>query len=420
MTLILKKFFEDTSVLVIDENDLPWAQDVTQLQQDVIDLNNNKADKLQNNLVATTDPTATNDSSEWYEPLSVWINNSTNEIFKCLSNSVWAAVWVKTTLTLDELWTMALESDAPTDWNIYWRKDWFWEQIIWWWLSWWDSITSTSWTWITTTIWNSASTWTIGQSITAWNTQTNAVTLLNLDTWTSALQTLTALNVIYKSWKSHSWLYTWWIRLNSFSAGTNAISTQVEWMVIWQNFNNSTAAHQTVWIVIYNEANTNVTSAYHNTWISILNYSTKLSIWNWEYTWSWLSLNQIWQWWTVLHIQWSANINSSTNWLVNYTLSNSQSWATVMQKIDTGTSAQGHKAHQILLRNNSTSARWIEVNTSSTWTWIPIELITTWTDRTALKLSTWFTSASAPVWASTYINVDIWWVAYRILAQAVA
>ena len=49
-----------------------------------------------------------------------------------------------------------------------------------------------------------------------------------------------------------------------------------------------------------------------------------------------------------------------------------------------------------------------------------IYLSTPWTWKTALKFDTWFTSASAPVWASTYINVDIWWVVYRILAQAVA
>lgn len=36
------------------------------------------------------------------------------------------------------------------------------------------------------------------------------------------------------------------------------------------------------------------------------------------------------------------NINASTNGLVNYTLSNTQSGASVMQKIDLGTSARAH------------------------------------------------------------------------------
>lgn len=79
-------------------------------QTDLKNILDNKSDKLQNNLTATTNPTVTDDDTEWYSVLSVWINTSTNEIFKCLDNTTWAAVWIKTSLTIDELWSMALES----------------------------------------------------------------------------------------------------------------------------------------------------------------------------------------------------------------------------------------------------------------------------------------------------------------------
>lgn len=50
------------------------------------------------------------------------------------------------------------------------------------------------------------------------------------------------------------------------------------------------------------------------------------------------------------------NVNCSTNGLVNYTLSNTQSGATVMQKIDLGTSAQGHTGLLVQVYNASTTA----------------------------------------------------------------
>lgn len=62
------------------------------------------------------------------------------------------------------------------------------------------------------------------------------------------------------------------------------------------------------------------------------------------------------------------NVNSSTNGLVNYTLSNTQSGASVMQKIDLGTSAQGHTGLLVNMVNASTSARGITINPSTTGT----------------------------------------------------
>jgi hypothetical protein len=74
-------------------------------------------------------------------------------------------------------------------------------------------------------------------------------------------------------------------------------------------------------------------------------------------------------------VKWADNVNSSTNGLVNYTLSNTQSGATVMQKIDTGTSAQGHTGLLINAQWASTSQKWVKVDvwTTWTWTWISIE-----------------------------------------------
>lgn len=286
----------------------------------------------------------------------------------------------------------------------------------WWgWLSWWASITWTSWTWLTTTIDNSASAWTIGQSIVISNTQTNTLTAQEINTWTSAIN---------HSWTRYTVLQTGsvdtsgWIVINSFWSATQAVWL-VQWIILWWSFNTNSSFNSRL-IRLLNEQNA---WSGQNTWIWWNNLSTELNTTTTSTTfgdWAILKLLQSWAWGTTVALLGRDNINSSTNGLVNYTLSNTQSWATVMQKINLGTSSQGHKAHQILLYNASTSARWIEINTSSTWTWIPIELITTWTDRTALKLSTWFTSTTAPTWASTYINVDIWWTMYRILAQAVS
>ena len=68
---------------------------------------------VQNNFVATTDPTANNDSADTaasgteYNVGSVWINTTSDEAFRCVDASVGAAVWVPTTVTAEDLGTMA-------------------------------------------------------------------------------------------------------------------------------------------------------------------------------------------------------------------------------------------------------------------------------------------------------------------------
>jgi hypothetical protein len=63
---------------------------------------------VKNNLSATSDPTVNNDTSEGYAAFSRWVNTSNNEYFLCLDATNGAAVWFKSSLTLDELGTAAL------------------------------------------------------------------------------------------------------------------------------------------------------------------------------------------------------------------------------------------------------------------------------------------------------------------------
>lgn len=80
------------------------VSDVVGLQDDL----DSKADALQNNLSAISDPSVTDDSGAGYSVNSVWINQISNESFRCHDNSLGAAVWAKTTLTTDELATVAI------------------------------------------------------------------------------------------------------------------------------------------------------------------------------------------------------------------------------------------------------------------------------------------------------------------------
>ena len=79
---------------------------------------------IKNKLDATTDPGATNDSSEGYSATSRWVNTASGEIFLCLSATAGAAVWGQATLTLDELGSGALadvgtaDSELPTNLDV--------------------------------------------------------------------------------------------------------------------------------------------------------------------------------------------------------------------------------------------------------------------------------------------------------------
>lgn len=67
---------------------------------------------LQNNYSATTAPTVNADSSAGYSVGSVWINIAADESWRCTDNTDGAAVWIKTTLTADELATVATSGSS--------------------------------------------------------------------------------------------------------------------------------------------------------------------------------------------------------------------------------------------------------------------------------------------------------------------
>ena len=77
----------------------------TQVYNDVVI----EADAEAKRNIAAADPDVTNDETEGYSEWSLWANSSTSEVFRCIDATEGAAVWVKTTLTIDELGTAALE-----------------------------------------------------------------------------------------------------------------------------------------------------------------------------------------------------------------------------------------------------------------------------------------------------------------------
>lgn len=62
------------------------------------------------NSTAVVDPTVNDDSTQGYSLRSWWLNNVSQEAFICLSAAPGAAHWEKSTLTLDELGSMATQS----------------------------------------------------------------------------------------------------------------------------------------------------------------------------------------------------------------------------------------------------------------------------------------------------------------------
>lgn len=68
------------------------------------------AASAQNKLDATVAPAVTNDTTEGYSVNSVWLDVSNEEVYRCLDATEDAAVWVKTSLTIDELGTLATKS----------------------------------------------------------------------------------------------------------------------------------------------------------------------------------------------------------------------------------------------------------------------------------------------------------------------
>jgi len=256
--------------------------------------------------------------------------------------------------------------------------------IEWWWawLAWNATIAWTSWTWLWITVSNSASAGAIWQSITIGNTQTNGVIWLNIDTGISTISTNSWIFIKHLIWYSGNNAGA--IVINQFSSAIQPTSN-CSFITMWNNFNTNSAIEVNhIDIELENNSSTG-----RSTWIKILNrQTTMINSTAWE---CWILLQQAWVGWTAMNIYGLDNINSSTYWLVNYILSNTQSWATVMQKIDLGTSAQTHTG---LLVNayNASNVNWVQVAFSTTWGGIAFS--TTWrgasTSTNPLFLANWF------------------------------
>jgi len=70
------------------------------------------SDSLLNNYSAVTDPIGTNDVNDGYSVGSIWINQVSDEIFRCIDPAAGLAVWIKTSLTIDELATVAVSGNS--------------------------------------------------------------------------------------------------------------------------------------------------------------------------------------------------------------------------------------------------------------------------------------------------------------------
>jgi hypothetical protein len=227
------------------------------------------------------------------------------------------------------------------------------------------------------------------------NTQTLELTWMVLSQWTSSYW-----HFLVKLDSTITNSFSWGVlNIRNMSSATQKIEGQVPfWLSTWNNFNTNSSNYSTL-ISCCNENNV---GTWYNTDIYIQNKSVDfISAWS-ATSGSWLQINQTWVNWTALGIRWYNSINCSTNGIVNITISDTQTWASVIQKIDTGTSSQAHIAHQILLYNASTTAKWISIAQSSTWTWIWYELtssVLAWTNQFA----NWAHTAS---WTLVWTTVD--------------
>jgi hypothetical protein len=230
--------------------------------------------------------------------------------------------------------------------------------------SWGSTIAGTSGTGLTTTISDSASAGTIGQSIVIGNTQTNAIKALDISTGTSNVANY-AINVDSDT-ATNSGLFT----LRNFNTATQRTTNQkIHTISLGRNWNTNSAVGS-VLLRLQNEDNA---STGRNGGILVYNYYTAGSPSNDEE--AGIKVQQVGADGSAIVVYGNNNVNSSTNGLVNYTLSNTQSAGTVMQKIDTGTSAQVHTGLLVNLVNASNGATGVQVNLGSTGTGVGYDVV---------------------------------------------
>jgi len=75
---------------------------------------------IKNNQSGGAAPTITDDGSKGYTVSSLWfdLTSSPNEIYRCMDNTVGAAVWLNTSLELGDLGSMAVEVAATWSSNL--------------------------------------------------------------------------------------------------------------------------------------------------------------------------------------------------------------------------------------------------------------------------------------------------------------
>lgn len=138
-------------------------------------------------------------------------------------------------------------------------------------------------------------------------------------------------------------------------------------MIDINNSNNSNSAFSVDGIQITNAQNAGTGS---NTGINVLNLSTDFTT---SGNGTAMGGQQLGAGGTFLFVRGGENVNSNTNGIVHFSLNNTQSGASTMQKIDLGTSAQGHTGLLVNAFNANTSAAGIKVNKSTTGTGSSIE-----------------------------------------------
>lgn len=290
-----------------------------------------------------------------------------------------------------------------------------------WWLAWGDSVNwNTSTTWLTLTADASSTAWDV-LSIVINDTQTNAVQWININMWTSTVNNREAI-LITQTWASNSKA----INLNTFRWW--------QWLGVsfWGTLND---ANYRWWLVVTTQ--TNAWSG-RTSWVFVDNNSTAMETWNTSnfWYWSWVAIVQRWVDWTWLSVYWKDSPNTTTNWLVNFTMSNDTTWASIIQKINMWNDNQAHTWLFIVWSNASTSAKmidldidwnaiwlnivnawtWKSVYVDHNWSWIAFLLETPWTERWLyIEAANWHASASWIVkfygwtWTSPVLNIQNLW-----------
>lgn len=413
---------------------------------------------------------------EWLKTLLEWIKLEKEAIIKEIATPTNPTSWYYK-LYFKSDWKFYKLDSAWVESEVWW-----WAWLTWGasisWSSWiWLSLTASSWAtwWISTTISNSSAAPTNAWNYSIlWNTQSVAHIMQTIDTWTSA-QRHTGLLIKLINWSNTSkWInidlwstWTWyWIYFSSSSA--NWMWWHLCSWIYFDSLHSSSSNNQIkYWIYQYRISNWFSSSSWY--WLYQLTIRAAWT-WYWTYqwtirtwwaTWYWLyqwtiCVTWTWYWWYVNNLNSNASNITSKFFSLNWAISNPLTWRIldlseiITSRTNTSTSwTISDNFNQLnikrtsiqnwtwwtfvttwsvlKLENVATQTAWtltdtVSVLTLTQWvntTWSLITMVSWNTNSRAIDFATNLTTATAPTWASTYINVKINWVAHRILAQAV-